>query len=132
MGALIDSSVLIAAERGRLDLAQLLSSPEDEPAISAVTLSELLHGLHRVVSPAQRETRQSFLDGALARIRVIPFDERIARVHAAVWAGMAAKGVNIGQHDLLIGCTALALDFRVVTRDGRSFPRIPGLVVERV
>lgn len=48
MGTVIDSSVVIAAERGRLDRAEVLKSPpEDETlAIAAITASELLHGVH--------------------------------------------------------------------------------------
>jgi len=48
MGTLIDSSVLIDVERRRLDLGDLLRGHVDEDfAISAVTASELLHGVHR-------------------------------------------------------------------------------------
>ena len=48
MGAVIDSSVLIAAERGKLDLARVLADYGNEPVVLAmVTASELLHGIHR-------------------------------------------------------------------------------------
>ena len=44
MGALIDSSVLIAAERGRLDLESVLRDyAETDFALAAITASELLH-----------------------------------------------------------------------------------------
>ena len=52
---MIDSSVLIAVERGKLDLERVLRDYGDEPvAIAAVTASELLHGVHRAVEPSQR------------------------------------------------------------------------------
>ena len=55
MGTLIDSSVLIDVERRRLDLGDLLRGHVDEDfAISAVTASELLHGVHRARIAAQR------------------------------------------------------------------------------
>ncbi|GDY19833.1 hypothetical protein LBMAG56_11780 [Verrucomicrobiota bacterium] len=45
MGIILDSSVLIAAERGRLDLPKLLAAhPSDPFLIAAITASELLHG----------------------------------------------------------------------------------------
>jgi predicted nucleic acid-binding protein len=51
MGTLIDSSVLIAWERDRLDLeAHLAGYAEEDFAISAITASELLHGDHAVIS----------------------------------------------------------------------------------
>ena len=52
-----------------------------------------------------------------------------ARIHASLWAGLASKVATVGSHDLLIGATAIALGYRVVTRDRRSFGKIPGLEV---
>jgi tRNA(fMet)-specific endonuclease VapC len=54
-----------------------------------------------------------------------------ARVHARLWAQLAAKGITVGTHDLLIAATALAMGFSVATRDDRSFPYIPGLSLSR-
>jgi predicted nucleic acid-binding protein len=62
---------------------------------------------------------------------VLPFDVVVARVHARLWAELAAKGVTGGAHDLLIAATALATGSTVATRDDRSFPRIPGLSFTR-
>jgi tRNA(fMet)-specific endonuclease VapC len=45
MGVLIDASVLVDAERGRLDLtARVARRPDDDAYLSVVTASELLHG----------------------------------------------------------------------------------------
>jgi hypothetical protein len=55
VGTLIDSSVLIAAERRALDLDAAIVAHADEPvAIAAITASELLHGVHRAVTATQR------------------------------------------------------------------------------
>jgi predicted nucleic acid-binding protein len=40
-----------------------------------------------------------------------------------------SEGASVGSHDLLIGATAIALGYRVATRDRRSFGKIPGLDV---
>lgn len=131
MGQVIDSSILIAAERGLLDLTAALGDHRDETfAISAVTVSELLHGVHRVAS-ARRAATEAFVEGLIERLPVLPFDLRCARVHARLWAEAVAKGSTVGERDLLIAATALAHDHGVVTRDERSFPRIPGLAVSR-
>jgi tRNA(fMet)-specific endonuclease VapC len=128
MATLIDASVLIAAERGRLDWeAVIVDHAEAEVALAAITASELLHGVHRATSARIRARREAFVEQALARLPVLPFDLVAARVHARVWADLAAKGISVGAHDLLIGATALATGGRVATRDARSFPRIPGL-----
>lgn len=130
MGALIDSSVLIAAERGKIALEGLLQAhAEEEIAIASITASELLHGVHRAVKPAQRARREAFVENILAVVPVVPFDVVAARVHAGLWARLVSKGVSIGAHDLLIGATALAIGYDVATHDKRSFPKIPGLNV---
>lgn len=132
MAALIDSSVLIAIERQRLSLDTVLAEHgEEAAAIAAITASELLHGLHRAKTPKQRARREAFVEQILTHVTVAPFDLVVARVHARVWAELAAKGVTVGTHDLLIAATALALGFTVATRDERSFPRIPGLTLSR-
>ncbi len=130
MGALIDSSVLIDAERGKLDLARLAAQHGRETlSISALTASELLHGVHRAVNPAQRAKRQAFVEAILARMPVVPFDLMTARIHAELWARLAKRGVQIGEIDLIISATALTWDLTVITCDERSFPRVPGLRV---
>ncbi len=59
MGILIDPSLFIAAERGYLTLEKAIAGQEDEPvALSAITASELLHGVHRAVDPARRLQRE--------------------------------------------------------------------------
>jgi tRNA(fMet)-specific endonuclease VapC len=130
VGTLIDSSVLVAVERRRLDLEGALAPHADEPvAIAAITASELLHGVHRAATAAQRRRREAFVERLLAVLPVFAFDIVAARVHASLWATLAAKGTTVGSHDLVIGATALAAGYRVATRDKRSFGKIPGLDV---
>lgn len=132
MGALIDSSVLIAAERGHLDLDQVLEDhPDDDFALSAITASELLHGVHRADTAARRIRRAAYVEALLAGFPVIDFDLAAARVHAGLSAQAAADGIGLGAHDLIIAATAMARGLDVVTRDERSFPRIAGLSLVR-
>lgn len=133
MAALIDSSVLIALERSQLNPDDLSAGYGDEDmALSAITASELLHGLYRATTAAQRHRRQAFVEGLLAQLPVVPFDLTVARVHASLWADLAKRGAAIGERDLMIGATAIAKGYSIVTRDERSFPKIPGLKVKRL
>ena len=132
MATLIDSSVLIAAERGLLEIDDISARlAKEDVALSAVTASELLHGLHRARTAAQRHRRQAFVEGLLAQLPVIPFDLTGARVHASLWADLSGRGVAIGERDLMIGATAICKGYSLATRDERSFPKIPGLKVQR-
>jgi predicted nucleic acid-binding protein len=132
MGLLIDSSSLIAAERGQLDLEVALAGDLDEEvAIAAITASELLHGVHRLKGGVRQAKAERFVERLLDRLPVMPFDVESARVHARLGAELAAKGAAVGAHDLIIASTAVAIDFAVATRDLRSFPRITGLTLKR-
>ncbi len=131
MATLIDSSVIIAAQRGRLDLADVASRSSDAPlAISTITASELLVGLHLMQDGGKRARAEAFVESILADIPVLPFDLLCARTHAVLSAELRRRGSMVGAHDLLIGATAVAMGFKVATADERSFPRIPGLKVE--
>jgi len=131
VGTLIDSSVIVAGERGDVDLDECFAARSDEDfAIAAITASELLHGVHRA-SRRHRPRREAFVEGILARLPVIAFDVVVARIHAQLWATLAGRGSAVGAHDLLIGATAVSLGYTVATRDRRSFPRIPGVTVQR-
>ncbi|HXW85141.1 MAG TPA: PIN domain-containing protein [Candidatus Binataceae bacterium] len=133
MATLIDSSVLIAAERGDLDLDSWLKDhPDDQLAIAAITASELLQGLHRARTDQQRARRGRFVAEVLERFPTVPFDLAVARVHAVLVAETDRRGRQVGAHDALIAATALANGMQVATRDLRSFPRIPGLSVIRL
>ena len=133
MGTLIDTSVLIAMERGELELeARLESDPDaegEELAIAAISASELLHGVHRLKAGVRRARVETLVEALLSRLPVIPFDLACARAHAIMSADLRARGQAIGAHDLLIAATAVAADYRVATRDRRSFPKIRDLDV---
>src|SRR5437773_293224 len=81
--------------------------------------------------PAPHMTARELVGLLLRRLPVVAFDEVAARVHAVTWAELAAKGVNVGAHDLMIAATALAIGWGVATHDARGFPKIPGLRLAR-
>jgi tRNA(fMet)-specific endonuclease VapC len=128
MGLILDSSVLIAAERGRLRLADFLASCGDEEIfIAAITASELLHGVERAASPLIRTKRAAFVEALLARFQVLEFDLDVARHHARLWATLATGGALIGPHDLQIAATAQRHEFAVATLNLDEFRRVPAL-----
>ncbi len=131
MATLIDSSVIIEAQRGHLDLEAVAANARDALlAISAITASELLVGLHLMRDGGKKARAEAFVEAVLADLPLVPFDLLCARAHAAVSAELRRKGTMVGAHDLLIAATAIARGFSVATCDERSFPRIPGVEVE--
>ncbi len=80
---ILDSSVIIAAERGKFDLEGLLETYRDEPVrIAAVTASELLHGWERAPAGRHRDNRQRFVEGLLKEEKVnVANGERFGLLH---------------------------------------------------
>jgi len=131
VAVLIDASILIEAERGRLDLEpHVAQRREEEFFLSVITASELLHGVHRAVQPEVRSKRAAFVEAILARFPLLPVDVAIARAHAQAWAELAAAGQMIGAHDLWLAATCIAHGLTMVTANVREFVRVPGLTVE--
>jgi tRNA(fMet)-specific endonuclease VapC len=131
VASLIDSSVLIDIERGRVGLGVLLEGRGDRGvAMAAITAAELLHGVHRLRASKRKTRAEAVVETLLSWIPVIPFDLICARAHARLGAELARRGITVGTHDLMIGATALARGFSIVTRDQRGFSRIPGLEIE--
>jgi tRNA(fMet)-specific endonuclease VapC len=133
LGVILDTSLLIAAERGAVKIAPLLSSLGDAPvAIAAITASELLHGCHRAADAGIRARRFAFVDALLDAIPVAPFGLGEARRHAELWAELVRRGKVIGSHDMLIAATALARGDALATINVKEFKRVPGLDVLRL
>lgn len=128
MGVILDTAVLIAAERGTFDMLGYLAALADEPvALAAISASELLHGVERARDAAVRQRRGAFVEGVLANVPVIPFGLAEARTHARIWASLAAAGTPIGAHDLQVAATALVAGSAVATLNAAEFGRVPGI-----
>ena len=131
MAVLIDASILIEAERGRLDLESHVAQRQDEEFfLSVITASELLHGVHRAVQPEVRTKRAAFVEGILERFPLLPVELATARAHAQVWAELMTAGQMIGPPDLWLAATCIAHGLTMVTANVREFTRVPGLKVE--
>lgn len=128
MAVLIDTDLLVDLERGVVNPDVENAIGEEDRAISVITVSELLHGVHRA-SGARRTRRRAFVEHLLGGMRAIEITEQVARVHADIWAQLGAKGELIGAHDLWIAATALAHGMGLATGNASEFERVPGLRV---
>ncbi len=106
MAVLIDTSVLVDAERRERSLDRGIG--EQARAISVITASELLHGVHRARTSATRARRAAFVEHLISTIEPLPVTIATARAHAEIWAELKDQGKLIGPHDLWIAATALS------------------------
>jgi predicted nucleic acid-binding protein len=134
MGLILDSSIVIAAERRGETPAQLVElaiglAGNQEAALSSVGLTELVHGIYRATTPQMRQRRQSFMDELRIALTVYPYMEETALLAGRINGEQTAKGSIIPFSDLLIGATALSLGYSILTINARHFRMIPGLNV---
>jgi tRNA(fMet)-specific endonuclease VapC len=128
MGLMLESSVLIAAERKKFDLLGFLAAHSGESlTTAAITVSELRHGCLRAVDPAVRARRELFVADVLSRLTIIPFGPDEAERHASLWVDLELSGQMIGPHDLLIAATACVSQDMLATLNHSEFSRVPGL-----
>ena len=155
MGLVLDSGVLIAAERDARPVSELLATlehahGETEIVLSSITVIELEHGLHRAQTTEQARKRRDYLDTVFAAIPVEPFTramaQRAAKIDAEarqlgrtipladllIDAEARQLGRTIPLADLLIGATALHFGYAVGTRNLRHFQMVPNLAVTQL
>jgi predicted nucleic acid-binding protein len=136
-GLVLDSSVLVAAERAELTTPEVVRNiraavpiRDDVPiVISALSVAELAHGFYRANTPERSQRRRQFVDELKTHIPVHPITEVTAEIMARVGGEQAAKGVNLPLADLIIGACALELGYAIGTGNRRDFDRIPDLKV---
>lgn len=132
MGLILDSSVLIAAERQGRNARQTLAdiavhAAGEDVAVSVITLVELAHGVARANTPARMATRRQFLNELISALPVHPITVSVALRAGQIDGEITAQGIRLALSDLLIGVTALELGYRVATANVRHFNRVPGL-----
>jgi len=89
----------------------------------------MLHGVYRTSVPELRQRRRHFVDSLLHEVAVLPYDTAIANLAAQIGGEQAARGQTIPPVDMMIGATALSINFSILTANLRHFPMIPGLHV---
>jgi tRNA(fMet)-specific endonuclease VapC len=127
LAVLIDTSVLVNAERRGLPLDRAFG--EEDRAISVITASELLHGVHRAGDARIRTRRQAFVEHLISSIEPLPITTSVARAHAEIWAGLERRGEAIGAHDMWIAATAISHGMKIATANATEFERVRGLTV---
>lgn len=131
MGVILDTSVLIEAERQESEIQQFAESREEEVfGLSVISVAELLHGVHRADSTKRRIKRSAYVEKVIDLFPIYNFEISIARIYAELWSDLNKRGIQIGAHDLIIGSTALSLGFSVATYNERHFEKIEGLKIE--
>lgn len=113
MGILLDTSVLVAAEEG----------PEEDAAISVVSLTELHFGVLVAADEQTRAVRVRRLGAIEDHFDALPFDAAIARECGRLHALVAQRGGQPRRRalDLAIAATANVHRVPLLTLNAKDF-----------
>ena len=122
----LDTNVLSEAMRPSADRAVTVwldAQVADTIYISAVTLADLLFGIHSLPSGRRKDALATTLAGLLEVFgeRILSFDGRAARVYADIAARARLTGRGLPIADGYIAATAALHGYAVATRDTAPF-----------
>ena len=125
---LLDTNIVIyVLKRRPIEVLSLFNENASRMAISAITLSELFHGV-------EKSTRVSdnlvAIEDFCSRLEVLPYGAKAAQHYGAIRAGLEKTGQPIGVNDLHIAAHARSEGLVVVTNNVGEFARVPALQVE--
>jgi tRNA(fMet)-specific endonuclease VapC len=124
---ILDTTVLVTAERGGTRLDDLLED-DDDVAIAAITAAELLVGVE-LADATRHDAREAFVEDVLGTVPVEEYDLEVARAHARLLAHVRRIGKPRGAHDLIVAATAAATGRTVVSSDAAGFEHFPDVAV---
>ena len=123
---IVDTGVLVASERGRAGLRDVVAE-DDDLVIAAITVAELRTGIE-LATARHRAARAEFLVKVLETMPVESYDLATAEVHGRLLAHVHRSGTKRGAHDLMIAATAVATKRIVLTTDrSANFHDLPGV-----
>jgi tRNA(fMet)-specific endonuclease VapC len=124
---LLDTTFLVDADRSKAPLDDLIAD-DDEVAIAAITLAELLVGVS-LADQAHQAVRQRFVKEVKDTIPIVNYDATVAAAHAELLVAVRRKGRPRGAHDLIIAATANVTQRDLVSADSSAYEGLPGLTV---
>ena len=124
---LIDTDIIIYSLKNNENVIRNFNLYSQEPkAVSIITIGELLYGAYK----SQRKIENL---GKVHRIAdifpVIEISMTIIDTFAHLKADLNAKGIVVDEFDLLIGATALSMNYSIVTNNVQHFKKIPDLTI---
>ncbi|MBX9899177.1 MAG: type II toxin-antitoxin system VapC family toxin [Burkholderiaceae bacterium] len=125
---LLDTNIVIyVLKRRPIEVLATFNQHANRMAISAITLSELLHGAEK--SQKISENLASIEDFC-SRLEVLAYDAKASQHYGAIRAALEKSGNTIGVNDLHIAAHARSQGLVLVTNNVGEFSRVPALQVE--
>jgi tRNA(fMet)-specific endonuclease VapC len=124
---ILDTGVIIGIKRGKLATGDVYG-PDDDVAVAAVTIAELVYGATLAPDSSRRDDWMSHATAIAKSLRVLPYTVDTAVRHGELLAAARSAGLTRGALDLVIAAHAAESGRTVVTRDGAArFGELPGV-----
>lgn len=125
---MLDTNTVIYTIKNRpSQVRERFKQHDGQMCISGVTLGELVFGAEKSSQP-ERNLRD--IEGLVARLEVVAFDEKAAVQFGQIRAELGRAGTPVGPYDTMIAGHARALGLILVTNDLGEFAHVPGLRLE--
>ncbi|MGB7297701.1 MAG: PIN domain-containing protein [Burkholderiaceae bacterium] len=109
-------------------VTRLQSLAPSQVGIPTVVLYELRYGLSRLPQGVASQ-RLHGLEQLILPIKLLPFGDAAAQAAATISVALERAGEGAGLHDIQIAATTIVNGGTLVTRNTKSFTRIPGLAI---
>jgi len=125
---MLDTNMVIYTIKNRpAPVKALFKKHTGSLCISTITLGELIYGAEK---SAQTERNLADIEGLVARLDVLDFDDIAAAHFGQIRAELAKAGKSIGSYDAMIAGHARSRGLILVTNNTREFKRVAGLRLE--
>jgi len=125
---MLDTNIVIyVIKRRPLEILETFNAHAGHLCISAITLSELLHGAEKSAQP-EKNLRQ--VEDFISRLEVLPYGLKAAAHYGEIRANLEQSGTPIGVNDLHIAGHARSEGLVLVTNNLKEFERVNALRLE--
>jgi len=122
---LLDTDTLIYFLKGHETVVQNFRANANSPkAMSVVTYGELVYGARK----SERVLENLAKVYRLAELYpIIDITRSVMDGFGEIKASLSSSGITVDDFDLQIGCTALMLNYTIVSNNTKHFQKIPSL-----
>lgn len=125
---LLDTNILIYTLKNRPTMVRdRFNRHTGQLAVSTISVGDLVYGAERSSQP---ERNLNDIEGLLARVEVLPFDELASYHFGQIRAELYREGRPIGPYDMMLAGHARSRGLIMVSNNTREFERIAGLRLE--
>lgn len=124
---LLDTNICIYFIKGQFQLDQKIEAVGVANCfISEMTVAELKYGVENSKTP---DVLRPIVEAFISKFVVVPVYEALD-IYAAEKARLRQNGLLIDDFDILIGATAVAHQFVMVTNNGKHLGRLQNIIIE--